>query len=243
MLPLSLVGTFVLVFASVTGAQEGAIEINHARALAGGITGSDTAGYPVTLDAPGSYRLTGNLTTPDANTNAINIIAPVVTLNLNGFLILGASSCAQNANGPICTPSGVARGIFSNSYGTIIRKGTLQGFPTFGIEIVGAAATVEEVNVYGTGAYAISVGEGFRVQRCDLAVVGGGVVVLPGGGGGLVLDSVIRDSGRFAQNGNAVASNGQPVGVRNLSMFRITNNSYLFNTTSMGVNICDSNPC
>lgn len=230
-------------FASSAPAQEGAIEINDARARAGGVTGSDTPGYPVTIDAPGSYRLTGNLGAPDANTDIIRVVAPDVTINLNGFLLLGASSCAQNATGPICTPTGGGRGIHSNSYGTTIRNGVLQGFASVGIDIVGAAATVEDVSVFGTGGPAISVGEGFRVQRCNLAVVGWGVFVLPGGGGGLVLDSVIRDAGRQFQLGNAVASNGGPVAVRNVSMFRIVNNAYLFGVNSVGTNVCDGSAC
>jgi len=234
----------VLVFVAATAAaQEGAIEINHVRALAGGVTASDTPGYPVTIDAPGSYRLTGNLTSTNPNVDAISILAPVVTLNLNGFLILGPSACNASPTGPACTPSGTARGIRSNSYGTTILNGTLQGFPSIGIDINGAAGTVEGTSVYGTGGYAISVGEGFRVERCDLAVVGGGVISLPFGGGGLVLDSVIRDAGRQFQNGNGVAANGTRVGVRNLLMFRILDNQFLFGTTSLAPSLCENNPC
>lgn len=241
------IGLFVLVGAMASAvsasAQEGTIEINHAGALAGGVTGSDTPGYPVTIDAPGSYRLTGNLTAPNANTDIISVLAPDVTLNLNGFLLLGASACGASATGPICSPTGTGRGIRSNSYGTTIRNGVLQGFAGVGVDIVGAAATVEDLSVFGTGAYAISVGEGFRVQRCNLAVVGGGVFVLPGGGGGLVLDSVIRDSGRQFQFGNAVASNGGPAAVRNVSMFRIVNNAYFFGVNSVNTNVCDGSAC
>lgn len=238
-----LASAFLVVLAATAVAQEGTIEINQVRALAGGVTASDTPGYPVTIDAPGSYRLTGNLTVTDPNANAINVLAPIVTLNLNGFLILGPSNCGASPTGPICTPSGTARGIRSTSYGTTILNGTLQGFPSIGIDINGAAGTVEGVSVYGTGAYAISVGEGFRVERCDLAVVGGGVVSLPGGGGGLVLDSVIRDAGRQFQFGNGVAANGTQIGVRNLLMFRILGNQYLFGTTSLAPSLCDNNPC
>jgi hypothetical protein len=228
--------------AFTASAQEGMIEINHARALAGGVTGSDTPGYPVTIDAPGSYRLTGNLNAPNADTDIIRVVAPDVTIQLSGFLLLGASSCNQSPTGPVCTPGGGGKGIFSNSYGTTIRNGVLQGFASTGIDIAGAAATVEDVSVFGTGGPAISVGEGFRVQRCNLAVVGGGVFALPGGGGGLVLDSVIRDAGRQFFFGNGVAANDGFVAVRNVILFRILGNNYFFRVNSVN-NLCDNSAC
>ena len=42
-------------------AVDGVVEINQTRVLAGGVTASDTPGFPVTLDASGSYSLTGSL--------------------------------------------------------------------------------------------------------------------------------------------------------------------------------------
>jgi len=43
-------------------AVDGVIEINQARANAGGVTLSDGPGFPVTIDHNGSYRLTSDLT-------------------------------------------------------------------------------------------------------------------------------------------------------------------------------------
>ena len=57
--------TVMLLAASAAHAVDGTIEINQASALAGGISSSDTAGFPVTLDSPGSYRLTSNLIVQD----------------------------------------------------------------------------------------------------------------------------------------------------------------------------------
>ena len=48
-------------------AVDGVIEINDARARAGQVTPGDNAGYPVVINEPGSYRLTGNL---ELRTNA-----------------------------------------------------------------------------------------------------------------------------------------------------------------------------
>ena len=54
---------------------DGRIEINQARALAGGITPGDAPDFPVTLDQGGSYVLTSNLLLPNVNTHGIVVEA------------------------------------------------------------------------------------------------------------------------------------------------------------------------
>ncbi len=83
-----------LVVAAPVFAADGLIQINHARALAGGVTAGDTAGYPVTLSESGSYLLTGNLTAPNQNTTILAETAERVSIDLNGFAIVGATVCA-----------------------------------------------------------------------------------------------------------------------------------------------------
>ncbi|MEZ4352198.1 MAG: hypothetical protein R3F16_00865 [Myxococcota bacterium] len=87
-----------LTLAADADASDGVIEINQTTALAGGVTSSDEPGFPVTLDAPGSYRLTGNLDVPNG-TDGIEILASSVTLDLGGFRIAGPSIS-------ICPPTG-----------------------------------------------------------------------------------------------------------------------------------------
>jgi len=55
-------GLAVSVCAQPVWAVDGVTEVNQTRAVAGGVTSDDTPGFPVTLNHPGSYRLTGNLT-------------------------------------------------------------------------------------------------------------------------------------------------------------------------------------
>src|SRR5262245_24689246 len=78
-------------------AVDGAIEFNQAAVSAGGITPGDTPGFPATLSLPGSYRLTGNLDLrgepSPPNTTAVEITAKDVTLDLNGFAIIGNAVC------------------------------------------------------------------------------------------------------------------------------------------------------
>src|SRR5262245_59149281 len=77
--------------------------INQSRANAGDVTPGDAAGFPVTISRAGSYRLSGNLTVPNQNTTAIEITADNVTIDLNGFSILGPVVCSGS---PLaCTPA------------------------------------------------------------------------------------------------------------------------------------------
>jgi hypothetical protein len=73
-------------------AQNGVVLINQATVAATGVNRS-TGGFPHTITQPGSYQLSGNLTVP-ANTDAIDIVANNVTLDLNGFSIIGPVVCS-----------------------------------------------------------------------------------------------------------------------------------------------------
>jgi parallel beta-helix repeat protein len=74
-------------------AVDGVVLIDQNRAIAGSVTGGDLPGYPVTISQPGSYQLSGNLTVPDG-VHGIEITASNVTLNLNGFAIVGPPGSA-----------------------------------------------------------------------------------------------------------------------------------------------------
>src|SRR2546423_2519484 len=75
---------------------DGVVLIDQNRALAGNVTPGDTAGFPISITQPGSYRLSGNLTVP-VSTNGIEILTSNVTIDLNGFSLSGSST--YNPNG------------------------------------------------------------------------------------------------------------------------------------------------
>jgi hypothetical protein len=119
-------------------AVDGVIEINQTRVLAGAVTPGDMPGFPVTIDQPGSYRLTGNLTVPNENTTAIQITAEGVTLDLNGFVIQGPSVQAG--------PNGSGIGVQGPS-STVVMNGTIHGMGSHGVSL-GSRSRAENLQLY-----------------------------------------------------------------------------------------------
>jgi len=148
-----------------SSAVDGVIEINHSKALAGGVTPSDTPGYPVLIGLPGSYRLTGNLNVPDANTTGIEIDSDDVTLDLNGFAILGSVTCSGE---PVtsCAPAGSGYGVYAfNQINITVRNGTVRGMGAGGIAISRSSTRIEDMHVShngGTGIHQYGVGSTIR---------------------------------------------------------------------------------
>jgi hypothetical protein len=70
----------VAVLACKLYAADGVVLIDQNRALAGGVTPGDAPGFPVTISQHGSYRLSGNLTVSDTNTNVVDIVTDNVPL-------------------------------------------------------------------------------------------------------------------------------------------------------------------
>ena len=137
---------FLLGLTGSAWAVDGVVDINQARASAGGVSPGDTAGFPVTISQAGSYRLTGNLTVPDANTTAICVTASNVTVDLNGFSILGPGA------------AGTGRGVSAVGVThTTVLNGTVQGVGEDGLRL-GGDAHVERVRAASNGGNGILTG-------------------------------------------------------------------------------------
>jgi hypothetical protein len=105
------------------------------------------------------------LTVPNANTNAILITSDHVTVNLNGFTILGPTDCSGGLNP--CVNEGIGSGIttggdYFGSLGTphfniTIRNGTIQGMGQDGIFLYGDSHLVEYLHVRSNGQSGISI--------------------------------------------------------------------------------------
>jgi len=143
----------------------GQVEINQTTALAGNVTPGDAAGFPVTLSVGGSYKLTGNLSVPDADTTAVLITADYVTLDLNGFSLRGKTVCTGS---PVtsCSPTGTGVGIeASNRSGIVVRNGQIFGMGSAGIRI-GPYGRIEQVIVQSNGVFGLVTDVGALVSGC-----------------------------------------------------------------------------
>lgn len=186
-------------------AGDGVVEINQAAVLAAG-------GFPLNLPAAGSYRLTSNLDLsgiPGAeNITAIGLGAHDVTIDLNGFAIIGPTVCSGFP--PIepvtCAPTGSGNGISGGGSRVTITNGVVRGFGNNGINCVGNCR-VEHVKVEDCGAIGIQVGEG------GIAIAnssrGNGGVGIRGGGSAVIRENTVDFNGAdgIATDGGGNVSN------------------------------------
>lgn len=201
----------VLLRPAAVGADDGVIEINAAKTRSGGVTASDTPGVPVTLDAPGSYRLTGNLTPSLAppfqfiidpeNRTVIAITADDVTVDLNGFAITGPGI------------QGTGDGIASSGRNTVVLNGAIRGVGRDGVAL-GEGARVESCVITGSGRHGISTGPHSRVSDCT---------VLDSSGFGLNLDSGSGFGGNVLAGNNGGDEQVQ-VATQGRAIFEISTN-------------------
>ncbi len=122
-----------LTMAGLCRAGDGAFEINQACVDVGCFPG-DAPGLPVTITTSGTYRLSSNLTAPDTATGGIVVAANDVTIDLNGFRVVGPIACSGTPT--TCTPAisgGGAAGIDAWSYNPtnlVVRNGSITGMGT-----------------------------------------------------------------------------------------------------------------
>lgn len=172
-------------FSNSAIAVDGVILITQANAQAGNVTPGDTAGFPVTISRSGSYQLASNLTVPNENTDAIRFTADNVTLNLNGFAILGPNSCSIPDESVFCTLNGSGVGVRApSSKGATIINGTIRGMG--GSAIVGGDNLhVENLTINSNGGDGILQAASYSgaiVTRNTVNLNGGNGILAPFGG-------------------------------------------------------------
>lgn len=138
-------------------AVDGQVLIDQNKVLAGNVTPGDAPGFPITITRPGSYKLSSNLIVPDANTTGIEIAASHVTIDLNGFAILGPTDCSGGLNP--CAGAGSGVGITNTGvqYNIAVRNGTVQGMGFGGIRLSGDSHVVSHMNVRSNGGEASAI--------------------------------------------------------------------------------------
>ena len=145
-------GIFALAigFSTRVGAVDGVVEINQASVKAAG-------GFPLVISKSGSYRLTSNLDVTDDSaraggaaadaTTAIQVSASYVTIDLNGFAIVGPTACTGAPATVTCSPDGIGVGVDAqNEFGVRVVNGIVRGFGGGGLRL-GKQSRVERVLV------------------------------------------------------------------------------------------------
>jgi len=204
-------------------AVDGVILVDQNKAMSGSVTVGDTPGFPVSINQPGSYRLGGNLSVPNNTTTAIEINASNVTLDLNGFAILGPVTCpafpCTNA-GSLASGYGVLSGSDSpqKAYVNItVRNGTIAGMGADGVHILGDSVRVEDLRVHDNAFSGIVVRSTTFGAQTNLLVRGNNVQRNGSYGvktyAGLVIDNMISES---RDAGISVQADGGAMVARNL---------------------------
>jgi parallel beta-helix repeat protein len=183
--PVCLALGVLIVGSTSTSAQ---VVITQSKVTAGNVTPGDTPGFPLTLSRAGAYKLTSNLTVPDANTTAVVITADNVTLDLNGFGIFGPGVV------------GSGDGITAQQSNITVSNGSVRGLGRVGIYLRGNSHRVENVYVTGNGYSGIGVGGN--------SIVRGNTVIL-NNASGVSLAAIVTLGGGFGSSltGNTVSSN------------------------------------
>jgi parallel beta-helix repeat protein len=129
-------------------------------AFAGVTQLSQTFVFPVTITQPGSYQLQSNLVVPAAITTAILVTVDNVTIDLNGFAILGPTVCTGSGKTLVCNPTGTGKGVDAGNQQNIkVYNGTVKGMGNIGI-LSGSGAIIESMRVIGNGGDGIFVNSG-----------------------------------------------------------------------------------
>jgi hypothetical protein len=194
-LPVVVALAFVWGGPGIARAVDGVTEIDETRAEAGGVTPGDAPGLPVTITQPGAYRLTSNLLVKDGampaqDTTAIEVVGAGVTIDLNGFGILGKTTCFLG----VCDFPGSGVGVDASTAEDIrVVNGSVRGMGGDGI-VLGTSGSAQRLILFSNGGDGIKAGTASTVSNS---------LVLNNGGSGIVIsDDAVR------VECNIVASNG-----------------------------------
>jgi len=255
-----------LLFSAPAFAIDGQILINQSTVLAAG-------GFPYKITQSGSYKLSGNLIVPNADTNGIVISADYVTLDLNGFSIAGPVTCTPFTFPVQCSTSGTGVGILSPNQGTTVLNGTVRGMGAVGIDLGNNSSLVQGIHADSNGSAG---GAGLLVfsgivTHCTAAVnAGSGIasvdavvsfndVRLNGGrgiqGGSIVNNNVAINNGEDGIINPALAVNNVLEGNIGFGLNMLGGNGYMGNVMnansagtvnggkSLGQNLCNGASC
>jgi len=262
--PPSIRGSAVIVllallvtWISPAGAVDGVLEINQTVVSAAG-------GFPYQITAAGSYRLTGNLVVGVADTNAINVTASPVTIDLNGFSISGTGGLVSsgirdnvgqltvkngtiqsfgegvNSTGPDViadlTTNNTNQGIFVSN--AVVRRYTAQS-TTFGVGCGGFGTCVIADSLISASTTGINVFDSTgSVTNCVVTSAGIGIAILQGNGS-VIGNTINMTAGSSASTAVSISTVAGPSGY-GANTANVPSGATCFaGGTSMGNNVCN----
>lgn len=188
-------------------AGDGMIEINQACVAAGCFPGDDP-GFPVEITAPGSYVFTSNVTQSTSNVSGIIIQADRVTLDLNGFSLVGPSTdfgAGIELHGVKAT---VKSGhILDFVRAIVVEEGVEDGHQSKAIGLV----------ISSIGGPTVRLGHNSKVEDCVITITAGGAGILVGRGSHVIGNRLQLAGGQSsyigiqATAGNATVQNNSVV--------------------------------
>lgn len=187
-------------------AIDGEILLTQAKAAAGGVTPTDTAGFPITLSLSGSYKFAGNLS-PGPNLIGIVVTAPDVTIDLNGFELSG---------GPAGGANNARHGIVGQGDRLTVKNGTIGAFRYSGIYAVSREYLIVENMRIINGGYGIYNAGGARFARIQNSTIASNTNVgITCGRSCHIEGNVVSGNGSYGVNietgtvlGNTIIENG-----------------------------------
>lgn len=213
-------------------------------------------GFPYKITKSGSYKLTSNLMVP-AGKDGIEILANDVTIDLNGFGIIGPIECTTFPTS--CPTASTGIGIKNGDVGTLgfgdtkVMNGFIRGMGSHGIDIIGDGSLVEKVSSQGNAGVGIIV-EGTVTESSAIGNGESGILalivnnseaafnvqdgIILDGRGGVALNVVSSDNGRNgidAENASVTGSTitlNKGIGISAVCPSAILNNTIVANTTS-----------
>ncbi len=180
---------------------DGVVLIDQVRGINGGVTPGDSRGFPVIISEPGSYRLSGNLTITKVNTNGIEITVGDVTLDLNGFTIVGPSA-------------GSGIGVHATEENVTVKNGIVRGMGLDGINLTGTNSRVENIQAYSNGGLGISAATGTGNNNTSTNNGGAGIQIGNGnnntsvnnGGDGIDSSGTVNNSVSTNNGANGISA-------------------------------------
>jgi len=215
-------------------------------------------GFPYKITKPGSYKLTSNLVVP-AGVDGIDILSQDVTLDLNGFGIVGPVVCTGD-NPATCPSATTGVGIKAGDEGTPgpadvkVLNGSVRGMGSHGIFMSGDGSFVEKVSVQSNAGAGIivagsviessAIGNGSTgilaliVRDSEAASNVRDGIITDGRGGVAIGDVSSLNGGRgiVAQNGSVTGSTitlNKGVGLEATCPSAILNNTIVANAASI----------